>query len=393
MSLDRHRRRWLHAALALGLAPMPARVAFGGSTKRSSDSRLVVVMLRGALDGLAAVPVPGDPAWAALRPPVEVKVRDALPGAPPLPLTGPFALHPRLATLHRWFGEGSLLVAHAVASPYRERSHFDAQQLLESGGNRPFEFSTGWIGRSLQTTQGQGVALGAALPLALRGADGATSWRPGAEAMPDADWLDRVARLYADEPRLAAAFGHARQQQQGAMGDLARDGSAGAGFAALATQAGKLLAMPGGPAVAWLDVNGWDTHTQQAARLGRLFEGLDRGLAALRAGLGERWADTAVVVLTEFGRSAAMNGSGGTDHGTGSVAFVAGGRVAGGRVLADWPGLGAAQLHQGRDLKPTLDVRALLKPLLQRQLGASTAALERELLPGSPPAVRELWRA
>lgn len=389
MKPDHDRRRLLRSALAAGLLPWgwpTASLAVAGGAN-GADERLVVVMLRGALDGLAAVPVPGDPAWAALRPAAD---------AASLPLTGPYALHPKLATLHQWFGEGSLLIAHAVASPYRERSHFDAQQLLESGGARPFELATGWLGRALQATQRQGVALGAALPLGLRGADRATSWLPTAEAPPDADWLDRVARMYGDDPRLAAAFGQAREQRLGAMGDLERSemSAGGAGnFVALAAQAGRLLAAPGGPSVAWLDVNGWDTHTQQAARLTRLFGGLDQGLAGLRAALGERWSTTALLVLTEFGRSAAMNGSAGTDHGTASVALLAGGGVAGGRVLADWPGLAPGQLHERRDLRPTLDLRALVKPVLQRQLGVATAALDRSVLPGAPAAVDGLWRA
>lgn len=399
MKPDPDRRRLLRSALAAGLLPWgwpSASLAVTGAAS-DADPRLVVVMLRGALDGLAAVPVPGDPAWAALRPAADAaSVRDPSLLAAPLPLSGPFALHPRLVTLHRWFGEGSLLIAHAVASPYRERSHFDAQQLLESGGARPFELSTGWLGRALQATQRQGVALGAALPLGLRGADRATSWLPTAEATPDADWLDRVARLYGDDPRLAVAFGQAREQKLGVMGEVERTAmsAGGAGnFAALAAHAGRLLAAPGGPAVAWLDVNGWDTHTQQAARLARLFDGLDQGLAGLRDALGERWSSTAVLVLTEFGRSAAMNGSAGTDHGTASVALLAGGGVAGGRVLADWPGLAPGQLLDRRDLRPTLDVRALVKPVLQRQLGLGSAALDRTVLPGAPAGLAGVWRA
>jgi uncharacterized protein (DUF1501 family) len=401
MKPDQDRRRLLRSAMAAGLLPWgwpTASLAVAGGANEGNE-RLVVVMLRGALDGLAAVPVPGDPAWAVLRPTTEAPaLRDATALAAPLPLTGPFALHSKLATLHQWFAEGSLLVAHAVASPYRERSHFDAQQLLESGGTRPFELSTGWLGRALQATQRQGVALGAALPLALRGADSATSWLPSAEAPPDADWLDRVARLYGDDPQLAARFRQAREQRLGAMGATGETGgsemSAGGGnFPALAAQAGRVLAASGGPSVAWLDVNGWDTHTQQVGRLSRLLEGLDTGLAGLRSALGERWSDTAVLVITEFGRSAAMNGSGGTDHGTGGIALLAGGRVAGGRVLADWPGLAATQLLDRRDLRPTLDLRAFVKPVLQRQLGVATAALDRHVLPGAPAGLAGLWRA
>ena len=316
------RRRWLQAALAGAVLQAPGvRLALAAPTRAGSnrEDRLVVVMLRGALDGLAAVPPVGDPGFAALRPQAEA---DHARFGAPLMLDRTFALHSRLSTLHGWFKDGQLLVAHAVASPYRERSHFDAQQLIESGGTRPFELQTGWLGRALQATGGQGVALGAALPLALRGADGASSWAPSGDAPPDPDWLERVGRLYAGDARLGAAFAHARDQREGAMASvMGEGGAAGNGFVALAGQAGRLLAASDGPSIAWLDANGWDTHTQQAARLNRQLESLDQGLAALRVALGERWARTSVLVMTEFGRSAAMNGSGGTDHGTGGVAF------------------------------------------------------------------------
>lgn len=383
------------SSLRLGWAA-PERAA--GGRGEADGNRLVVVLLRGALDGLAAVPPVGDPAYAAWRP---QSAADTERFGVPLPLAGPFALHPALSTLHAWFVEGRLLIAHAVASPYRDRSHFDAQQLLESGGNRPFELNTGWLGRALQTTRREGVAMGAALPLALRGADGATSWAPSGEALPEPEWLDRVTRLYANDTRLAAAFGLARKQREGAM-DAAEFGAArdpGArrpapgSFVTLAEQAGRMLAAEQGPAMAWLEMNGWDTHTQQAARLGRLLGQLDSGLAALRRALGERWARTGVLVMTEFGRSVAFNGSGGTDHGTASVAFLAGGAVAGGRVIGDWPGLAPAQLFQGRDLRPTHDVRTLMRPLLQRQLGLSEVAIGRDVLAGAPAGRTDIWRA
>lgn len=385
------RRAWLTrvavgSGAGLALQWPGSRLALAATSPATDDRRLVVVLLRGALDGLAAVPPVGDPAWAALRPQAEA---DQARWGAPLPLDAQFALHPKLATLHQWFGERQLLIAHAVASPYRERSHFDAQQLLESGGNRAFELHTGWLGRAMEMTHSQGVALSPALPLALRGAASASSWAPSSQPGVDPDLVERIARLYAGDAQLGPAFNQAREQRGGVMGD-AHEGS---NFAALARQAGRFLAAPGGPSIAWLDTSGWDTHTQQALRLSRHLEALDQGLAALRASLGPRWDTTTVLVMTEFGRSAAMNGSGGTDHGTAGVAFLAGGRVAGGRVLTDWPGLGAQQLYEGRDLRPTMDLRALVKPVLQQQLGLGTAQLDREVLPGAPRGLTQLWRA
>ncbi|MGA0609749.1 DUF1501 domain-containing protein [Caldimonas sp. KR1-144] len=379
------RRQILRGLVAAPLAAAGARLALAAPAAGPDRCALVVVMLRGALDGLAAVPATGDPAWRALRPQAEAELERF---GPPRRLDGMFSLHPALAQLHRWWGEGSLLVVHAVASPYRERSHFDAQQQLESGGARPFELSTGWLGRALAATGGRGVALEQALPLALRGAPGASSWAPSANASADADLLARVGRLYESDAQLGPMFEQAMAQHRG--DDMAAAG--GAGFAALARQAGRFLSAPDGPRVAWLESSGWDTHTQQAPRLARLLGGLDQGLAALRESLGARWSDTSVLVMTEFGRTAAMNGSLGTDHGTAGVAFLAGGVVAGGRVRSDWPGLARAQLFEGRDLRPTTDLRALIAPALQRHLGVSRAQIERELLPGAPAALPDLWR-
>ncbi|WP_439520354.1 DUF1501 domain-containing protein [Hydrogenophaga sp.] len=385
-----NRRHWLRAAgAALTLGTAGVRWAFAATPQ--ARGKLVVVMLRGALDGLAAVPPVGDPHWSRLRSPG---------GEAPLGLDNTFALHPALAGLHRWYGEGQLLVVHAVASPYRERSHFDAQQVLESGGERPFALDTGWLGRALALGRSQGVALSPSMPLALRGTEQATTWTPSRRDAPEADFMARVARLYEGDDHLQRRWQQVQSQAMGPMeqpGDPMKMGMGGGGpgnaFATLATQAGRFLAEPGGPSVAWLDVNGWDTHTQQAPRLQRLLGALDAGLLSLRNSLGDTWADTTVLVMTEFGRSAAFNGSGGTDHGTGGVAFLAGGAVAGGRVLGDWPGLSSSALLDGRDLRPTTDVRSLQRALLQRHLGIGSAHLAQQVLPGAPPAMSGLWRS
>lgn len=388
------RRRWLQATgVGLALAHPGLRLAFAASPQ--ARGKLVVVMLRGALDGLAAVPAVGDPQWATLRPPLPDATAVAV--AAPLPLDSTFALHPSLAQLHRWYTEGQLLVAHAVASPYRERSHFDAQQLLESGGQRPFELATGWLGRALEASGQQAVALSPGMPVALRGAHSASTWTPTRAAEPDADLMARIAQTYQNDPKLSGLLEQALSQRQ-AMGGgnrepgMASGAGSAAAFTGLARQAGRFLGEAGGPDVAWLDVAGWDTHTQQAGRLQRQLATLDAGLAALRESLGARWADSTVLVMTEFGRSAALNGSGGTDHGTGGVAFLAGGAVAGGRVLADWPGLGSTDLLDGRDLRPTRDIRSLFVPLLQRHLGVGGATLANAL-PGAPAGFNGLWRA
>lgn len=380
--------RWLGAAAAAAasLGVGPARLAFAAPSVAvgADERRLVVVMLRGALDGLAAVPAVGDPAWAALRGQADTAAN--LPA--PLPLDATFALHPALASLHQWFTQKELLVVHATASAYRERSHFDAQQMLESGGERPFALTTGWLGRALQASRQSAMALTASMPLALRGADAASTWTPSRGAGNDHDLLARVAQMYSGDPALHTAFTHAMDQQDMAMG-----GKGGPGFASLAQQAGSFLSEAKGPRLAWLEAGGWDTHNAQTGRLQRLLGELDQGLAALRTALGGHWAHTTVLVMTEFGRTAAYNGTNGTDHGTGSVAFVAGGHVAGGRVHTDWPGLSRAGLLEGRDLRPTLDVRSVLAPAVQRQFGLSSAVLQSSVFPGLSGRGLDVWRS
>lgn len=371
-------------ALGAGLAAsglLPARLALAAQAEKTpSEQRLVVVLLRGALDGLSAVPALGDPAWAALRGGTETPTA--------LPLDSTFSMHSGLAHLHRWYLNKELAVVHAVASPYRERSHFDAQQQLESGGERPFVLSTGWLARALQASQHSAVAMTPAMPLVLRGADRANTWTPSRRPTKSQDTLDRIAAMYADDVPLASALAQAMEQQDKSMG---AEPSTGAGLTVLAKQAGAFLSAPRGPRVAWLEVGGWDTHSQQAARLGRLLPALDEALAGLRESLSVHWATTTVLVMTEFGRSASMNGSQGTDHGTAGVAFVAGGQVAGGHVLTDWPGLGRNQLLEGRDLRPTLDIRSLIMPLVQRQFQLGEVAMNT-VLPGAPESLVNLWR-
>ena len=392
-----HMGAWVPLAAAVpGLSSLalPARAA------TPTDQRLVVVMLRGALDGLAAVPAPGDPHWASLRP-------EPVAPEPLRPLDGPFALHPALQTLHQWYTRRELLVLHAVASPYRERSHFDAQQLLEAGSDKPFSLTTGWLGRALQTQGLGGVALESAMPLGLRGADRATTWAPARQGQePVEDTLNRIQRLYATDPALARNWNLAtegeRQRMAGATEtpQVPSNNMAGtptaprqSNWVALLQQAAQFLSQPDGPRVAWLDTDGWDTHTQQTARLGRLLPQLDQALASLQTNLGSIWAHTTVLVMTEFGRTAALNGTGGTDHGTAGVAFLAGGSVAGGRVLTDWPGLATNQLLSGRDLRPTQDIRPLLAAVVQRQFGLSSSAIARDIVPGVIPSTQTLWKA
>ena len=348
----------------------------------SGENRFVFVVLRGGMDGLSAAPVPGDPAFA--------EARGALAsfGAAPLALDGPFALHPLLPQLHAMYGRGELAVVHATGLPYKERSHFDAQQVLESGGMRPYELSTGWLGRALEGRRA--VALETAVPLVLRGAGAVDTWAPSFMPDPSADLVTRLQAMYVGDQALSQALERARGlHADPALANAESPANPGAGrnnALLLARQAADFLQR--GAQVAVLELGGWDSHANQAAPQGALSNNLrtlDTMLGALRDGLqsGGTWQRTAMLVATEFGRQVAINGTQGTDHGSGGVAFVLGGAVKGGRVIADWPGLAKNARYEGRDLRITTDLRAVQRALLEGHLGISRAALDGSVLPGS----------
>jgi uncharacterized protein (DUF1501 family) len=399
-ALAMKRRQFLSgAALAAGGAMLTTRLAFAGT---GGDSRLIVVIMRGAVDGLAAVPPYGDPAYARLRGTLAIAAPGANDGA--LQLDNLFGLHPQLTFLHESFAAGELAVFHAVATPYRERSHFDGQDVLESGVLVPHASQTGWLNRALATQpqaggRGErGVALGSNVPLMMRGPAQVASWAPTKLAELDEDTLQRIADLYSHDPMLGQRLADAQTANAMAAGG-AQDTMGGGGnrYEEVIHAAAGFLANDSGPRVAVFDTTGWDTHANEGGARGQLgtrFGALDAALRTLKTQLGPTWRHTAVLAVTEFGRTAAVNGTGGSDHGTGTAAFLLGGAVRGGRVICDWPGLSAANLYQQRDLAPTLDMRALLKGTLIDHLGVSAGAVDT-VFPDSVTAkpLRDLFRA
>jgi uncharacterized protein (DUF1501 family) len=475
------RREFLHAgALALSGTFLTSRLAFArtGNTK----SRFVFIVMRGALDGLAAAPPYGDSDYASLRRELALKAPGSPGGA--LPLDGFFGLHPSLTFLHDSYVARELVVFHAIASPYRERSHFDGQDVLENGSPQAHVEQTGWLNRALASLQSGhgpskelGVALGQNIPLVMRGPASVTSWSPSKLAALDEDTLERITDLYAGDPLLAArladalaadaiadsasaalrpvtAFTDAQAPLAQTAGAQAADAfafaaatadtsaqvaaghGARADAAARAAAAGPaprvsdtsacappniscqpnlqrakplrytevvrgaagFLRRDDGPQVAVFDTTGWDTHANEGSAEGQLasrLAALDAGLRTLKGELGSTWEDTTVLLATEFGRTAATNGTRGTDHGTATAAFLLGGAVQGGRVLADWPGLSAHALYQGRDLKPTTDLRSVLKGVLSEHLLVPSSALETSVFPNSATAkpIKGLLRA
>jgi len=389
------RRRFLKGLAAGGLlavAPVGARLGFASAP---TDRRLVVILLRGGLDGLAAVVPVGDPDYGAAR--GGLALRSVGPALDDL-----FALHPALAPLSPLVEAGELRAAHAVATAYRDRSHFDAQNLLESGAARPYVLADGWLGRAAERIGGGALALGQNVPLLLRGRADVGSVAPGGGRGGDAALEASVAALYSDDPLLGPAFERgleARGRVRTLLSDedrrVIRRGRGPGGAAATGRLLGRLLAASDGPRIAAAELGGWDTHAAQGVERGALaarLGGLADGLLELKAGLGAAWSATAVLVITEFGRTVAPNGTGGTDHGTASAALLLGGAIRGGRTLAEWPGLARRDRHEGRDLRPTTDLRSIAAGLLREHLGLTGGDLAAAF-PGGPSPASGLIRA
>jgi uncharacterized protein (DUF1501 family) len=390
---------------------LPARPALAGTR----DPRFLLVILRGALDGLATVMPAGDPDFSRLR---AEFVEDTAKLGEAVKLDAMFSLHPAMKALAGLYVKREAVVLHAVATPYRQRSHFDGQEVLESGLPGVTHGDIGWLNRALSELKGvepirvgaaRGLSIGPTMPLVMRGPAPVLSWSP--RRMPSAS-DDTVARLLAvyeaRDPMLAEALRRGIETSSkasgmemqatpaAAMAGAPARGIPGQGIVlAMAEGAAKLLAQADGPRIGALTLDGWDTHAEQkpgTGRLARLLETLDATLDKIAVTLQPVWKDTVVVVVTEFGRTVRINGTAGTDHGTATAAFLLGGAVKGGRILADWPGLSERSLHEGRDLKPTTDLRAVLKGVLAEHLGIADADAVARIFPDSrgQPALRGL---
>ena len=389
------RRAILGAAGALFAWSFVPRAAYAAPGAR--DARFLTVVLRGALDGLSAVPPIGDPAYSGLREGIALS-KDGPEAA--LPLDGFFYLHPSMPNLARLYAKGQAAIVHAAATGYRERSHFDGQDVLESGQGGPGRTESGWLNRLIAALPpGDGIARRGALgvgvvpPLIVRGQAPVLGWAPPRMARAGADLVQRLSDLYAQrDPALSLALTRAveteliatrqgGEQVKGGGGPDSVDG-----MRRIAEGAARLVGADDGPRIAALAFEGWDTHANEGGAKGRLamlLGGLDGALAAFESGLQPVWKDTVVMVVTEFGRTAQVNGTTGTDHGTGTVAFLVGGAVRGGRMIADWPGLRPEQLHERRDLKPTTDIRAVAKGVVADLFGLSGPVLAEQIFPGT----------
>jgi uncharacterized protein (DUF1501 family) len=363
------------------------------------DPRFLTVILRGALDGLSLAAPVGDPAYAALRGSIALKPSGDGAG---LPLDSLFVLNPGMPFLHSLYAKRQALIVHATASPYRERSHFDGQDMLESGLPTQGKITDGWLNRALtgMAHQGaasrEGVGIGAIVPLVMRGRAPVMSWIPKTVRLPLREsTIARLTDLYAaTDPGLAKAFkeGVAIERIAGtsdvAVGKLQPDDPRRRfrPFIEAAEAAARLMSSPSGPRIGALSYDGWDTHANEGAAGGQLsarLQGLDLAIKSFVDGMGPAWPETAVVIITEFGRTVRVNGTAGTDHGTATAAILIGGRVNGGRVITDWPGLDEKALYEGRDLAPTTDLRAVLKGALADHVGVPRRVLDDIVFPAS----------
>ena len=406
-------RRELLKTMAAGAVTLTLwpRLAWSSTAPNSAQPLLLVVMLRGGLDGLHAVPPIGDNAWGALR--------GALPFAPgnaaakPIPLDRNFALHPAMPYAAQLYRQKSFLPVVAVAPPYQGRSHFEAQDCVENGSARPSGAQDGWMNRCVASMRGaQGLAIATAMPLIMRGPAKVSTWSPPLPTSIDPNLLQRLDTLYAEDPRLAEAYARAVAESHddatmeadtmaaaaaapGTNPDKAMlnpkkmQAAYGGGLQAMMAAAGRFMARNDGPQIAFVEDTGWDTHANEVATLQRKLGQLDDGLRAYHDAMAAAWERTAVVVVTEFGRTARVNGTGGTDHGTGGVALLAGGAIAGGRVAGQWPGISSQDLNEGRDVHATTDMRALFKAVLAGHLQVPASVLDARVFPDSA-AVRPM---
>ena len=429
MTAHLSRRSLLQQAAGLGVT-----VSFlGGSAFAAADGtmarrKLVVVICRGGMDGLTVSPPVGDPDYAALRGDV------AVPADQALKLDSTFALHPALTSVHALALKGQARIAPAIASPDRARSHFEAQDVLETGAAQVYGVGTGWLNRTLEVmgpSKVEALSVGATAPLILRGKVQAASWSPGKGVDETARLPTLLQDLYKSDPMMGPAF--ARGLETEAMAQAAMTGLDPAPTAvsadttsmapksmwqnAVNTQPGMapgamtpapqaidtqrqgreaarklgatlagFMVQDGGPRIAAISLDGWDTHAGQVGQLTTRLSYLDAVLDGLNTGLGAEWRNTVVVAATEFGRTARVNGTGGTDHGTGSTALVLGGGLKKGGVIGDWPTLRQDALFENRDVRPTLDMRGLFKGVLADHMGVDRKALETTVFPDSADA-------
>ncbi|MEI6096970.1 MAG: DUF1501 domain-containing protein [Alphaproteobacteria bacterium] len=371
-------RRAFLIGCSAAASPLLTPVTFAAT---AGDNRLIVIVLRGAMDGLDVVRPLGDSDYLGLRPSL------AADAAQSHDLDGFFALHPAATPLMPLWDKGELAFAHAVATPYRQgRSHFVGQDALENGtGGEAGQLTPGhdgWLNRALSvipgTTDTTAVSVGQQRLLILEGAQDTLHYFPVAESALSSQGLSLMTAVNAADPLFAKPFAEA----QVLVSEATKDAPAKAkdSFKELGSYVAEQLSTQS--RIASLSLGGWDMHNNQPRHMAGQLTALSDMVLAMKAGLGAHWGTTLVIAMTEFGRTARENGTMGTDHGTGGLMIAAGGALRGKRVMADWPGLSEANLLASRDLMPTRDVRAFAGWALRSLYGVQASTIEAMVFPG-----------
>lgn len=357
-------RRQLLKGAAASLVLFQSSISYAASNKPKKN--FIWVLLRGGMDSLHGVVPIFDPDLATHRGSLIDPIKDSL-----LPLERGFGLHASMKNMHEMFRLGEMSAVVAAATPYRKRSHFDGQDLLESGKAK-IDHDSGWLGRALDHYHQDGIAISRSVPISMRGTPAARTWYPSRFSDLEDDTLQRLLNLYEGDEMLSSRLQQALETNE-MVGDM--KGSNRSRFPQLAKDCAKLMSDKDGPSCAMLEMGGWDTHNNLVGRLDRQFTELDRGIAELKTGLGAAWKDTVVVVATEFGRTVRVNGTRGTDHGTASNMYLCGGALKGGKVLGEWPGLSESALYENRDLRPTSDAFDWIASLMSQHWQLSGKAM------------------
>lgn len=423
MTAQINRRSLLSLGVGLGISVnFLGSQAFAASEGGLARKKLVVIICRGGMDGLSVSPPVGDPDYARLRGSIAMR-RDEV-----LMLDDTFGLHPELQAVHALALKGEARIAPAIASPDRARSHFEAQDVLETGAAHVYGTETGWLNRTLESLapirRVEGLSVGSTAPLILRGKVQAASWSPGKLVDETARLPTLLQDLYKNDPMLGPAFARGLETEamaQTAMTAMAASPamnmaaastpsmtppgmSPGTSQMTMASQAtagdkqnkaggdaarklgatlGGFMIQAGGPQIAAVSLDGFDTHAGQPGQIATRLSYVDAVLDGLHQGLGPEWKNTLVIAVTEFGRTARVNGTGGTDHGTASTGLVLGGALKRGGIIGDWPTLSEKALFENRDTAPTLDMRGLFKGALADHMGVDRAILDSKVFPDS----------
>jgi uncharacterized protein (DUF1501 family) len=373
------RRTFLGASATLSLAGAQSVL---GATPHP-HRRLLVILLRGGMDGLSAIPPIGEAGLAQIRPGLVPKT--LLPG------TSFFAVHPALPTFAGLLAKGEAVAVHATGFDYKGRSHFEGQDIMQSGLTKPFTSSSGWVGRAMQKARvGSGVAISIPMPLILRGDPTVDTEFPTWLTAPPRKTYDLVTAMWARNPELAGLSvgnGAGKMEMAANLEPTKTNIDNLTSPTRLAQLAGQRMAPDSGPIVGLIDLVGFDTHAAQGADQGQsavMLKMIDDIILTYKDAVGDGWKDSLVITVTEFGRTVSQNGTGGSDHGWGGCILAAGGLVQTAGVIADWPGIDSAKLFEGRDLAVTVDARAVYAEVLRSVFGLSAAHVQDGVLQHTP---------